>query len=195
MKWFIKRWMIILGLILVVSAGAVIALAYWMSGDSTGTMHVGTPHDSPEAAQTLPQPLPVSAASFTTTLPAGFEKKRQTDTPDSNGTLLQYLAINSKDTDQNLAITMAALSADGLAGVGDYHLRSTGTATYQAYTPSYLPAGATAFQNIAGQPGVTIFWPHGATYAEVTLSTDKNTPLSDLDISAAYVLSHWKWLK
>jgi hypothetical protein len=194
MKRFIKRWMLLVGGIVVLAAGVVIGLVYWMSGDATGTVHVGTPRASQDAAKVLPQPLPVSATYFTTTLAPEFEKKRQSEAT-GTGTLLQYLAINSKDTDQNLAISMETLPAEGLPGVAAYHLRSTDTTTYQLYKPAYLPTGAAAFQNITGQPGVTIFWPHGSTYVEIALSTEKNTPLSDLDASAAYALHHWNWLK
>ena len=167
----------------------VLVLRQWANRPADGTLHTGTPTAHSPTEETATEPLSIQTDYFTTRLPAGFTIKRQETTPDKP-TRLQFVAANKH---QQFAITIAALPAEGLPGVGSYNLRVTDTATYEPYRPAGIPTAATAFRALSGPPAFAAFWPNGNLYAEIALTSDGAATLSDLFNSFVQASHAWEW--
>jgi hypothetical protein len=184
--------------VLVVASGAVLllivigvaVLAHWMSGSSTGDVHVGKPIPNAPAAPT--HTLDIKNSYFTTTLPAGFNLKRQAETPTSDP-LLQLMAATSSTVDEQFTASYSQTPPSGMTSAGDYNLRASQTGTYRRFAPKDLPAGATAFQTISGPPSLVVFWPHGGHYLELSISTDGSASFDKLQAVFSQVMSTWQW--
>ncbi|HSX05822.1 MAG TPA: hypothetical protein VLF69_05105 [Candidatus Saccharimonadales bacterium] len=186
-------WLVGGGLLLVVVLAVGLSTQRWMNGSSTGSVHMGTPLADQSAPATPTQPRSVQTQYFTTTLPAGFSIKRQAETPAADQFLAQLVASSTSTQDQQCAVTIGRLPAGGLQALGDYHLRATDAAAYQAYAPAYLPSGASAFRTASGPLSITVFWPHGSVYSELAVSTDTQASLQQLDSTVATAIAAWKW--
>jgi len=194
MKRRLIRWGVPLLVVALLIAVATIVLTHWMNGGSDGTVHMGTPVAQKQTVNTLPtEPVSVTSSYYTTTLPGGFTVRRQADVTSSGPTLAQFSANTRSETDQQIGITIGRLPSDGLAGVADYHLRTSDTATYAAFTPAGLPAGALAFRTTQGPAAITIFWPHDALYAELSFSTEGQAASNALLTTYSQVLANWAW--
>jgi len=185
------RWMIA-GLITVaLLVTGMIAAEHWMTSSATGTVQVGS--TTSEVTQPAPKLVQVQASYFSTTLPASFAIKRQTETPNSTTTLLQLMAATPGTTDQQLGVTVGLLPTAGLSDLGDYHLRLTQTNTYARSTMTGLPSGSVAFHTVSGPVALTLFWPHTSQYAEIALSSDGGATLDQLQSSLTQTLKNWQW--
>ncbi|MEJ0073277.1 MAG: hypothetical protein WDN27_04335 [Candidatus Saccharibacteria bacterium] len=188
MKFRPKRWMIVVLICIVLLAALIVLLLHWMSGSSTGTVEVGKPSSSSQIAE----PLKLTNAYFTATLPAGFTLKRQTD-GSGTPTLLQVYATASGTQNQQFAATIGNLPSNGLSGVADYNLRVTQPDNYAPYQLPSLPAGAVAYRAAADPLAFTVFWPHGGRYAELGFGTDGAATEEQLQATYAQVLAGWVW--
>jgi hypothetical protein len=157
-------------------------------------VQVGSPtahHSDVSAAVTTPTPL--DTPYFTASLPSNFAVKRQNSLANGGPVLFQLSANTDGRTDKQFGATIGVTPAEGLSGLSDYKLRSSDTATYATYTPVGLPPGATAFHTISGPAEVTIFWPHGGHYAELSFSTNGTASQSALEDTFRSVIASWDW--
>ena len=190
MKSRLRRLGIVLVICIVVLVPALMLLSHWINGSSDGSVHVGAPASQATAPAV---PLAIKTTYFTTQLPAGFNLKYQTETP-ANTTQLQLMAYGGATLPEQFAATVGTIPSDGLAEVGDYNLRTSQTASYTPFTPTSLPAGATAFRTVSDPAAFTVFWPHGTHYIELTLSTDGGATLDQLQTVFSQVMAQWAWL-
>ena len=186
----LKRQLIVGTASLVGIAVGLVVANHWMSSDSTGTVHVSNP--SATRAVPTPQPVSLSSTYFSTTLPAGFTIKRQVESSNSDR-LYSALALTPSAQDLQVAVTAAQLPSDGLAGVGDYHLRTSQADTYAPYTLPRAPNGSSVFRTRSGASAFTLFWPHGSIYVELAFSTSGGASLDQLVSAYEQVLSTWQW--
>jgi hypothetical protein len=185
-----KIWFAVLGVALLAIVTIALLLQHWMNTNNTGTVHVGTPTPNSPVAPT--QPLAIQTSYFTTTLPAGFSLKRQSETP-SGDPQLQLLAATPSTVDEQFSAGYSQIPSGGLTSVGDYNLRASQTSTYTPYTPKDLPAGAKAFRTVSGPPSFVVFWPHTNHYAELAVSTDNSATLDQLQTVFSQVINSWQW--
>jgi hypothetical protein len=185
-----KVWLVVTGIALLVIIIGVVVLAHWMSGSSTGDVHIGTPVPNAPAAPT--QTLAIKNSYFATDLPAGFSLKRQTETPTSDP-LLQLMAATPSTIDEQFTASYSQTPPGGITSAGDYNLRASQTGTYARFTPKDLPAGATAFQTVSGPASLVVFWPHGSHYVELSVSTDGTASPDKLQAVFSHVMSSWQW--
>lgn len=194
MKRRLVRWGVPLLVAVALAAVVTATLTHWMNGSSDGTVRMGTPVAQKQATNTLPtEPVSVTSSYYTTTLPGGFTVRRQAEVANSGPTLAQFSANTNSEADQQIGITIGRLPSDGLAGVADYHLRTSDAATYAAFTPAGLPAGALAFRTVQGPAAITIFWPHDTLYAELSFSTEGQAASSALLATYNRVIGSWTW--
>ena len=186
---FVRKWALSIICCVVIVLTALVSAWQWTRATSDGQVHVGTPKAPAAPAAAVTQPTPLSTPYFTTMLPSGFAVKRQTVTPD-RPTLLQLVA-NSKH--QQFAVTIRELPREGLSGLGDYSLRTTQSAQYEPYRPAGLPVDATAFRAVSGPPEFTVFWPHQAVVAEISMSSDGGATLAELFNSFVQAAHSWGW--
>jgi hypothetical protein len=185
-----KVGLVIGGVVLLMIAISIAVLAHWMSGSSTGTVHIGTP--TPNAPTTPTRSLAITNSYFTTSLPAGFSLKRQNETPASDP-LLQLMAATPSTMDEQFTASYNQIPPGGITSAGDYNLRASQAGTYARFTPKDLPAGATAFQTVSGPASLVVFWPHGSHYVELSVSTDGTAGSDKLQAVFSQVMSSWQW--
>jgi len=185
---------IIAGALLALVVPSLLLLHSWMGGSATGTVHVGTPtaHQE-ELAPHITTPVQLDTPYFTTSLPGDFRVKRQTTLTNGGPILFQLNANTDGKTDEQFGATIGTTPTDGLVELADYKLRSTDTSTYAAYTPDSLPPGAIAFHTVSGPAALTVFWPEGSHYAELSFSTDGVASESTLQNLLSAVIAAWDW--
>jgi len=193
MKRRLIRLGIIVIIILIVLVPTVTLLNHWMSTSASGDISVGTPGAEQTAAPEPSRPVAVTTSRFTTELPAGFTIKRTTETPDAPITLLELLANTNSQTDQQLALSIGILPHEGIRGNGDYNLRASNTVAYTPFRPDAMPAGAQAFRTLSGPASFVVFWPHGTQYAEIALSSDGGSSLTQLQATFSQMMAAWTW--
>jgi hypothetical protein len=187
----LKRWGIWSLVCMVALVGTILAIGHWGNGSSDGTVHIGKPVAQDPSVPTTP--LDIKTQYFTTTLPAGFTLKRQTETPEGSSTHLQLVANTKGVNDQQFAATSGVMPPGGLNDIGDYNLRVADTTTYSRTSPTALPSGAVAFRNVSGLPTLVVFWPHGTSYIELAFSTDGGASYQLLETTYAQVMNDWAW--
>ena len=189
MKKFVRKWAVSILCCVVIVITALVSAWQWTRATSDGQVHIGTPKTPAAPVAVVTQPMPLSTPYFTTMLPGDFAVKRQVTAP-SDAVLLQLVATSKH---QQFAVTIRPLLAEGLAGLGDYNLRTTQTTTYEPYRPAGLPIEATAFRSVNGPPEFTVFWPHGAVVAEISMSSDGASTLAELFTSFVRISHSWGW--
>jgi predicted phage tail protein len=183
-----KLWIIATVCCLVLIVSAVTILLHTMGSNSVGAIRVGS-QNTPAVHS---KPVSVNTSYFTAILPATFSIKRQANAPPAPF-LLQLEANTPATVDEQLAITVGKLPADGLRGIGDYNLRIKQSNVYSQTTFSNLPSHAIAFQNANPPAALTVFWPHGTRYAELTVSTSGGATYSQLKTIYGQIITQWKW--
>lgn len=194
MKRRLARWAVPLLALAVLATVSVVAVRSWTNGSADGTVRLGAPVAQKQPAVQPSLPMTVNSRYFTTTLPAAFTVKRQTELDPSNPIQLQLVASTDSKIDQQVGITIGTVPSDGLPGLSSYHLRTTDTATYGTCNPANLPSGAVAFCTISGPAALTIFWPHGVQYAELSLSTEGAATMNALTTVYAQAITDWQWM-
>jgi hypothetical protein len=189
----LKRWLAGLTGTVVVIVPAVIILTHWMGASSTGTVQLGTAANQQAPPQSPAPPLQLTTPYFVTTLPSDFTEKRRDEPAGNSAIQLELVADANGQADQQFAVTIGTLPSGGIAALGDYHLRTADRATYRPFTASYLPASAAAFQNMGSSPAISIFWPHGSSYAEVAVSTSGGANMQQLAATLSDALQAWQW--
>src|SRR5262249_45649806 len=131
----------------------------------------------------------IDNAYFHTTLPGGFTVRREADTP--GAPILHELVVGNQH--QQFAVTIGTLPQDGLEGLGDYHLRVSQPANFEPYRPAGVPVDSTGFRATAAPPAFVIFWPHGASYAEIALTSDGASTMPELFATFEQSSHNWQW--
>ncbi len=183
-----KNWLIAATVLAVCLAAALWLLGSWSNGPAEGTVHTGKTTASTQASKAA-SPLVVQTSLFTTELPAGFVQK---DASAPTSELPVRVLATSQGARQQAGFSGGPLPADGLPGVADYHLRTTDTATYRPSTNAQLPAGSSTFESADGGM-VTLFWPHGSRFVEVTVSGDPGTKQAQYTLLYK-ILQTWNWV-
>jgi len=162
----------------------------WAGSAAVGT--VATQISTQQPQPSLPEPLLIKTAYFSTTLPISFSLKTQTETPTDPLIQLRLVAATDTTTDQQFAATWATLPSDGLSSIGDYHLRAS-SGMYGTFTPPELPTGAVAFHAISGPANIVVFWTRGDHYVELAFSTNGSASSDQLQNTYQQVIRHWAW--
>jgi len=174
----------------VVVIAGLLLLRHWASRPADGSVRTGTPlAEKLDVFDEQTQAASVTSDYFTASLPAGFNIKRQKNTPD--GPVFLQLAANSQH--QQLSITVAAMPPGGLAETGSYNLRVKNTTAYRPLALADLPQSAVAFEATEGPPAFVVFWPHGSRYAEIALTGDGGATMDELTASFAQTVQTWQW--
>ncbi len=182
-----KNWLIAAAVLAICLTAALWLLGRWSNGPAEGTVRTGKT-TAPSRATPAASPLAVRTSLFTTELPAGFVQK---DASAPTSELPVRVLATSQGARQQVGFSGGPLPADGLPGVADYHLRTTDTATYHRSTSTELPAGSSAFESADGSM-VTLFWPHGSRFVEVTVSGDPGTKQAQYTLLYK-ILQTWNW--
>ncbi len=180
----IPKPLIALGICLVVGAIGMYLVASWANRPIEQTI------DSTPPADVTPGTTfkTVRTSQFTTKVQENF-REQTTENPKQPG-LVQTLLHDTKDTGEQIGITVNHLPADGLHGVADYNLRAATPATYKPYTNPDLPADSQAFQKIDDSE-LSLFMTYKGRYASITAS---NHDLSTLISLLKTIVDNWQWL-
>ncbi|MFO0882166.1 MAG: hypothetical protein U0491_01835 [Candidatus Saccharimonadales bacterium] len=183
-----KRWVIIgIGAVLVSALVAALIIMFHAPSKSV----VKQPTQQSETVKN-PDPIPITTAYFSTTLPPGFAIKSQEENPNSQD-LLQLVATKTHSNGQQIAINVATMGPDGINGVASYNLRAKNPAQYTPVEFGGMPIGVESFYSqTASVYEITGFWPKGNLYASISVS---GAPGDRDTINKLYsqVLDGWRW--
>lgn len=175
------------GTLLIASLG--FGIWSWANQSSKGTVHIGTYTPDTTANET---PINISSPYFSTTLPAGFVVKHQSEVP-TQTIAFTLMATTSATIDEQFATTVGAMPSGGIQENGDYNLRVTEPSIYERAAIEQLPSGATAFRKLSRPAELTIFWPHNNRYAELSCSSSGSAAYSKLEALCVSVINAWEW--
>ncbi len=174
-----------LGVIVIIGIIGAIALNHWANSSSTQMITI---KDTPVSnTPSKPEYQPLQTAFFSTQVPKTWHIQGGLQ---ANSTTVQEVAFAPSGSNGQVGFTSDVLPSDGLAGVGDYHLR-TSDPTYTSFTDPSFPASALAFKNVAGPLNYTAFITHGNRYAAISVS-DEGSP-DDAIALLRTILGHWSW--
>lgn len=112
----------------------------------------------------------------------------------AGNTLVSVLAGSTRPIDgDNLAIAIKPLPSGGVMEVSDVNYRLHTPETYQRITDDpLLPKGAVMFR-ATDKYEVSLFWPHGDSYAAIVLTGRPDRP-AQLEQHLKTILDNWHWL-
>lgn len=178
-----KRWFKI-GLVIILVLCICGYLFYRWSATPVSTTTVQSAVAETQTAQPTYQPL--STNNFSTEIPSGW----QTTDNNPRETRVQIITYAPGTTPGQIAFVSDSLPSDGLAGVGDYILRTHNTTAYSRIRDPSLPEGAIVFYS-KDPTSYTAFLTHGTLYASVSVS-DLTAPDEALQL-LAHTLTVWQW--
>lgn len=151
-----------------------------------------TPPSNTSNTTTEESALPINTAYFTTTLPAGFRIKTQTENATATD-VLQIVATQNNSNGQQIGISLATLGNDGLRGVSAYNLRIRDPATYRLIEFGGMPADVPTFYNRSDTHyGITGFWVRNGLYASIAVSGAIGDEPA-INQNYLFVLNNWRW--
>lgn len=186
-----KTSTIVIALLVIIAIGLIAIFLLWSRQPSKSNI---TPQPTQSAPNdTAAAPVKIDTAYFTTTLPAGFVVKTNTESSTNTQQLVQIVAVQPKAQGQQIAITIGQLPADGLAGVSSFTLRSKNPSTYAPVEFGGMPADAKLFSSTNDAVyEITAFSTRSALYAAIA-SSGITANQTDTNKNLMSVLTDWTW--